>query len=166
MRVFAPSGCEGVNKNHTGEARSQHPPPTPAPGTEPCAAEDTARRRQPVSDWPGGLFNERWRRAAAIARAGLQSACFSFLFNEQQKAGGRRRRRNKVCGNGHCFPERQLPCLCAVEARWGSRSPFLHQKFFSVLTEKWMCECGRKQKLNSVLTGYISCEASVACLVL
>lgn len=85
-----------------------------------------------------------------------------FLMSSRRLEGGGK----KVCRNRHCFPECQLQCLCAVEARWGSRSPFLHQKFLNVLTEKWIYECGRKQKLNSVWMGYISCEASVACLVL
>lgn len=60
-----------------------------------------------------------------------------------------------MCGHRHCFPECRLPCVCVVEARPGSRCPFFHQKFLNVLTEKRICEYGRKQKLNSISMRYM-----------
>lgn len=49
------------------------------------------------------------------------------------------------------FPRVSAPmCVCTVEARRCLRCPFIHQKFVNILTEKWICESGRKQKLNSI----------------
>lgn len=55
-----------------------------------------------------------------------------------------------MCGNRHCFP-----FVCVVGARWGSRCLFVCQKFLNVLTEEWICEYGRKQKLNSISLCYM-----------
>lgn len=48
VQVFIPSGSEGVNKNHTGEAESQHPPsPCPGDRAHPAPAQPS---RQPGGD--------------------------------------------------------------------------------------------------------------------
>lgn len=61
-----------------------------------------------------------------------------------------------MCGNGHCFPRVPSPaCVCGVEASRGSRCPFIRQKFLHVLTGNWICECGRKQKPNSISLRYM-----------
>lgn len=113
-----------MNKNHSGEAGSLLPPPSPAPGTEPSLLR---------GDSPCQAGQEDFSMKGAEEQLPLQGqgsevhVLVFFLMSSRRLEGGRRR--NKVCGNGHCFPECQLLCLCAVEARWGSRSLFFIGNF-------------------------------------
>lgn len=135
-------------------------PACPGHRRAPCSrtAEPRVRGRPPVSAGSGGLsssMNGGEKRLPLRGQGSKVRFSVFFLMSSRRKRG--RRRRNKVCGNGHCFPECLPPCVCVcvVEASRGWRYSFVHQKFLNVLTGNWIWECGRKQNLNSVSMRYV-----------
>lgn len=128
----------------------QGPQPTLLPHSQGHSPEETARAGLFGRTF---LFNERRREAIAVARARLPSVLFSFFLMSSRRQGEDEEEEEGVQKQA-LFPRVPVPLGVRGGCQTGLEVP-LRQKFRDILSEKLICEYGRKQKLNSISMCYM-----------